>query len=184
MLATWFAVVAEYDGEVRWKPSAMTARDRFVVFVARSPASLANSYQEVKAVVDDLQELMGGGRWTDPASADRTNWPRVANRSLIMQRWELATSERLAPWLAEAATFERERDAVRHEAGVIAGLAEVLLRDGTDESTETEYRDFVEKLQQAATRAMRAASEQDYDAASASLVHIHRACDQCHEIYR
>ena len=185
LLATWFAVIAEYDAEVRWRTSASAAQHQFVALTAHSPESLANSYDKVKLAVDDLQELLSGGSpWDGSAATHDASWPQAANRSLIMQRWDMAASERLAPWLANATVFERERDAVRHEAGVLAGLAEALKQDGMDDSTETEYREFTQGLQLAASRIMRAAAEQDFAAAAAGYVDVHRTCDQCHEIYR
>ena len=184
MLAAWFAVIEEYDAEIRWKSSASAARQRFIAFVARSPESFANAYDEVVSAVADLQELLSGGQLSQEDTAEPTTWPQVANRALIMQRWDTAASERLASSLANAAAFDRASDAIRHEAGVLSGLAEVLLQDGMDEAREEEYRGFVRGLQQAASRLTEATVERDFAKAEAAHIDVHRACDQCHETYR
>src|SRR5436305_6681642 len=60
MLAVAFAVIAEYDGDVRWKNQALAARDIFARTGVNCKVATDQSFSDTKARADDLIALIRG----------------------------------------------------------------------------------------------------------------------------
>ncbi len=63
-------------------------------------------------------------------------------------------------------------------------LAEVLTRDGMEDSDDENYADFCRQLQTAAREVIHAAEQQDAFRARRAVGNISESCDSCHEHYR
>jgi hypothetical protein len=185
LLAAAFAVIGEYDGDVRWKDQAVTARDLFGQSGVNCKVATDQSFNDAKLRADDLAALIRGDTLPAKAGAEpKPNWPKIANRPPLMHRLDLAQGSRLAPWTANAADFTKHLDGVQHEAEIVAMIAEVIQRDGYDFTDDKSYLGFAHEMEAAATDLATAAKAKNYDQARAAAGKIAQACSNCHGGFR
>jgi hypothetical protein len=185
MLAVAFAVIAEYDGEVRWKNQAAVARDLFARAGFNCKAATDQTFSESKARADDLAALIRGESL--PASANpepKIEWPKVANRPPLMSRLELAQQNRLAVWTANPGDFAKNLDGISREAQIVAVLAEVIQRDGFEFTDDGNYKGFARDLQKHALEIAEAARVKNFDQARLAAGELAKACSNCHGSFR
>ncbi len=128
-LAAVFAIINDYDAEVKWKSSAAAARDIFAKAGYNCKAATDNTFKEAKACSDDLAELLRGEHVQAPANVEQKNdWGKVADLSQLMVRLKIADEERIAPWTGSAAEMKSNAAALAHEAELVAALAVVISR--------------------------------------------------------
>jgi len=184
MLALLFAIIVDYDGEVRWRRDAATARDRFARAGFNSKVGTPNSFKEAKARRDDLQDLVGGGQLASVSPDADVTWEKVSDRPPLMQRFELAEQERLSPWTASKEAFIRQRDQIQHEAEIVAALAQVIQQDGFEYADDDDYLDYCKQIQRAALEIINAVKLNNYEAARQATGEIQKSCSACHEDFR
>jgi hypothetical protein len=185
VLATAFAVIGEYDGDVRWKDQATTARDLFGQSGVNCKVATDQSYNDAKLRADDLAALIRGDTLPPKTGAEpKANWPKVANRPPLMHRLDIAQGGRLAPWTANAADFSKHLDAIVHEAEIVAMVAEVIQRDGYDFTEDKAYLGFAREMQTQALDIASAAKSKNYDQARAAAGKLSQACSSCHGGFR
>jgi hypothetical protein len=184
VLATLFAVIAEYDGTVRWSDTAPALRDRLARAGYNCKVGTDQTYQEASQRSQDLSELIRGGRPQVPAAERAADWGQVADRSPLMQRLEIAYQERLTKWLANERQFAQHHDELRHEAQVVAAIAEVIGREGFEFWDDEQYAQYARELRQAASEIAVAAEHDDYQRATQAIGRVTNACTNCHEGYR
>lgn len=185
MLATLFAVINEYDGDVRWKSDAPVARDVFGRTAANAKVGTTQVYNEAKLRKGELQELLGGGGFPNKSPAEpKTVWNQICDRSPLMQRLEMAMEPRLAQWTANAGEFKNKKEEIIKEAEIVALIGEVLLKEGMDDADAADYKGFCETLKKGARDAVDAVKLDNADGARQSVGTITKACDGCHGVYR
>jgi hypothetical protein len=185
MLAVAFAVIADYDGDVRWKSQALVARDLFARAGFNCKAATDQTFSESKARADDLAALIRGE--TLPVSANpepKIEWPKVANRPPLMSRLELAQQNRLAIWTANPGDFTKNLDAISREAQIVAVLSEVIQRDGFEFTDDSNYKGFARDLQKHALEIAEAAKVKNFDQARIAAGELAKACSNCHGSFR
>ncbi len=183
ILATLFAVVAEYDGDVRFKHSAAIARDRFARAAANARAAgSTNVYNEAKQRRRDLQDLLGGSRLSGEPS--RVDWERVAARSALMQRLKVGLRERLVVGTRDGSEFSRRQEILLHEAEIVAAIAEVLTQEGMEDGDDEEYAALSRRMQAAAVDLVGAVKMTAPERARLAVGQVSQACADCHELYR
>lgn len=184
-LAILFAVVAQYDGSVRWKDTAPGLRELYARVAANAKVGTDETYREATARRDDLAELVRGSRPKVPnAAAEVADWTKVSAREPLMQRLNIAQQERLNPWLADAATFRRNQGDVSHEAQVTALLANVIHLGEYEYWDDETFAGLAQELQQAAIDATAAAASDNFDQARRAITRAATACVNCHDAYR
>ncbi|MCI0335852.1 MAG: cytochrome c [Planctomycetes bacterium] len=183
-LAVLFAVAAEYDGDVRWKDSAPGLRDRFARAGRNCKVGTDQTFKESIQRKQDLSDLIAGSRPNVPQAERAADWGQVADRPPLMQRLNIAHEERLTKWLANQRQFEANRDDVRHEAQLVAAIADVVGREGFDYWDEDEYAKHVRELRQAAADVSAAVELDNYEQAQKAINRATKACADCHELYR
>ena len=185
LLAVLFAVIHEYEGNVRWKNEASVARDRFARAASNAKAGgSANVFKEAKDRKNDLEDLVGGASLGEKTAETSADWGRVAERALLMQRLEAAWESGLSAWTANEREFASRGDETVHEAEMIALLAEVLTKEGLEDADDPEYATLARDMEQAALDIARAAKGSDYARARTSAGQIAKSCSACHESYR
>lgn len=184
LLAVLFGVAGEYDGPVRWQDTAPGLRDAFARAGRNAKVGTDQTYNEAIARKQDLDELVRGSRPQAPAAERAAKWGEVADRPPLMQRLKAAHEERLTKWLANEQEFAARKDDVRHEAQIIAMLADVVSRDGFDYWDDVEYGDYARELREAATDVAAATALDNYEQARTAIDRAGKACASCHEGYR
>jgi hypothetical protein len=184
LLAVLFAVAAEYDGAVRWSDVAPALRDQFARAGYNCKVGTDQTYSEAQQRSQDLAELIRGGRPQLTAAEQAADWAHVADRPPLMQRLEIAHQDRLTKWLANERQFTQHRDDVRHEAQLVATLADVIGRKGFEYWDDEEYAQYADELRQAATDIAAAAERENYEQAQQAVSRATGACTNCHEGYR
>ena len=75
-----FGVIAEYDGDVRWKQQALGARDAFGKVAANCKVGTDASYNESKLRKADLEDLVGGASPDLKPNPDDFTWGKLMDR--------------------------------------------------------------------------------------------------------
>ncbi len=184
VLATLFAIDAQYDQPMRWQGEAPAVRDRLARAGFNCKVGTDNSYHEALARTEELQNLVRGGA-SDPASAPAdADWNKVADRAPLMKRLEESQQQGLAVWTANSSEFARRSDKLVHEAEMVAALAEVILQNGYEFADDETYRQYARSMQGQAIAVRDAVRTKSYDQARAAVGEIGKACSNCHEGYR
>lgn len=184
VIATLFAVTAEHAGEPRWRDTATGLRDRFAEAGQGADGSNEAAHQVATAAVGDLQDLVRGGRPSTPDPAESVDWAGLASRSTLMRRMSDAEEERLRGWVGSERAFRRNVEDVRHEAQVLAALAEATLRPEADDFDDPDYQAFARRLRDASARLAEAAEAEDQADAADAMTEVSRSCVDCHADYR
>jgi Cytochrome C' len=185
ILAAVFAIISEYDDQVRWKDKALSA-----VAACQSAGRLARtnetaSFNGAKEAGDNLTELVRGGSFAstgDPATLE--DWSELASRTTIMKYLEELLDGPLKTNLATEQDFSSELDAVLNDSAMVAAFGRVLQREAFEDADDGDYCSLSEEMTAAAQRLMDAAERGDYQAAPAALNTIRQSCDKCHEDWR
>ena len=188
MLALAFAVILEYDGDVRWKspggwPPA-TCRSAGPASTAKWPPD--QSFNEAKSRADEP-----GRPWSaatrfklPPAPIRKSLWAKaVANRPPLMHRLE-AAQNRLGPWTSNPNDFAKNLEQIDHEAQIVAIIAEAIQRDGYEFTDDNSYKGFAREMQKQALAVSAGARSKNADQARMAVGGIGKACSNCHGGFR
>jgi hypothetical protein len=184
VLAVLFAVASEYDGQVRWQDAAAGWRDALARAGRNCKAGTDQTYREATERNADLAELVAGARPSMPRADRAPPWSQIADRPPLMERMNIAHQERLTKWTANEREFAANHDEVRHEAQLVAAIANVIARDGFDYWDDEQFAEYARELRQAATDLAAGAEQNDYATARDASARITKACADCHEGYR
>jgi len=186
LLAVLFGVIAQYDGDVRWKDKASGMRAALARAGFNCKVATDASFKESKLRGEDLATLVRGGSPELPRAAAtiEDGWPSVADRSPLMKRMEEAQHGRLDVWTANSEEFQRNGDKLFHEAQLLRLLAEVI-KDSAYEYAEDElYQQYVKKMRENCDQVIAAVKEDRFEEAQSAVRRINRQCDDCHGDYR
>jgi len=184
-LAAAFAIVNEYDGEVRWKNQAAVARDLFAKAGYNSKAATEATFREAKSRSDDLATLLRGESITAPANVEPKNdWSKVSNLSPLMVRLEAAQRDRIAAATSNPGEFKKNSAQLAHESEIVAAFAEVISRPGMDNADDEKFRGFAKALQQSALDVRQAVKNDNYDSARTAAGTMAKTCTNCHAEFR
>lgn len=184
MLALLFAIIAEYDGEVRWKNQAAAARDSFARAGFNSKVGTIQAYNEAKLRKIDLNDLVNGASSSNQPSRDRPGWDQVCDRPLMMQRIEQAHHESIVEGTASKVEFQKQSENLIHEAELVAAIAYVIRQEGFEYWDDEDYSNYCQTLEANALEVIQAVKLDNYPAARKAAGEISKVCSQCHEGYR
>jgi hypothetical protein len=183
-LAAMFGIAAEYDDDVRWKTQAAALRDALGRAGKNCKVGTDGTYAEAKRRADELAELVRGGNPALDAGSAESAWSEHVDRPPLMERMEIARTERLKPWTGGKNDFTAHREEIIHEAQIVAALAEIISHPGYDYAEDESYLDYVKQLQASAVSAAEAAKQNDFPATQAAISTLGQSCDKCHGDYR
>lgn len=184
VLAMLFAIINEYDADVRWKRDAAAARDIFSRTASNAKAGNNNVYNESKKRKDELQDILNGAALAEKAESEDNNWETIADRSPLMQRLEAAQEKKLAKWTSSADAFSEEIEGVLREAELVAAIAEVLTREGMEDGDDETYAGFANLMKRSALDVVAAVKSNNAEQARKATGEIAKACSDCHDNYR
>ncbi len=142
------------------------------------------TYNEAISRKRDLEDLVRGARPQVPSADKAAAWGQVADRPPLMQRLNIAQQERLKKWLANENEFKAHGDDVRHEAQIVAMLADVIGHEGFEYWDDVEYAQFARELREAAGEMDAAAKLNNIEQGRKALDRAWKACANCHDGYR
>jgi len=183
-LAMLFEIIAEHDGDVRWKEYALTARDGFARAGFNSKVGTDNSFKEAKLRSEDLEQLVRGGSLDTREADPKATWDEIADRPPLMQRLEIAYQKRLKPMTASESEFKSNVEEILHEAELIAAIGHAMQKEGFEYYDDDDYVGFCQQMQEAALQVVKAVKENNADAARKAASDVGQSCTLCHESYR
>lgn len=184
-LAMLFAIIAEYDGDVRWQKDAPGLRELFAQAGFSCKVGTDQSYNQSRLRQQDLTDLIAGSSLASVAAADpNAAWDKVTNRPPLMQRMEEAFDKRLLPWLASEGAFKENNEKILHEAQLLAAISEVIQREGFEFADDDTYLGLAKAMRDGALGIVEGVKTNDYSKANESAGVITKACSECHEGYR
>jgi hypothetical protein len=175
-----FGIIAEYDGDVRWKKEAPTGRDLFARTAANAKVGTTGVYNEAKLRKQELADLISGQSFELRDAEAKAKWGEILDRAPLMQRLEPARDEKIKPWTASESEFKDNLEKLSHEAQIFAAIGQVLQQEGMEDGDDTEYRKFANELVSGGKALAAACKEKNYDAASKATTLIVNSCDNCH----
>lgn len=184
VVAMMFAIIGEYDGEVRWKADAPAARDLFARTAGNCKVGTIQVFNEAKLRKADIEDLLGGSGLKDRAGEKKATWSMVTDRAPLMQRLEVSCQERMQPWLGSKGEFADHSEEILHEAQLSAAFSEVLMKEGMEDADDDDYKAFAERMKKASLDIVDAVKSNNYDKASAAMGEINKSCTECHQSYR
>ena len=184
MLGMLFAIIQEYDGDVRFKKDAAAARDLFAKAGRNCKVATDASYKESKIRKAELQDLIGGAGLQTKARDPKTVWEEACERSQVMKRLETAVQGKLQGWTANKADFNGKLDEIKHEAELVAAISEVLMKDGMEDAGDEDYDGYARRMKDAALNIVDAVKLKSDESARKAVGEINKACTECHESYR
>ncbi len=184
VLAVMFAIIAGYDGEVRWQRSAAAIRPLISRAGFNCKVGTDLSYREAKQRQEDLDKLLRGEAPAESSAAEKATWDKVSGRPPLMQRLERAERQGLVLWTSDASQFQKNSAQFAHEAELIAALAEVISHEGFEFSDDETYLGYSHAMRDAANEAADAARKKNYEQARKAVSVIEKNCNSCHEGFR
>jgi hypothetical protein len=184
MLALLFAIVRDYEGDVRWRNDAPAAVGMFAHAASVCQIGSAQVYRTAKARRADLEDLVGGEKLRPPAARPASGWPDLPNRAPLMQRLEQAMEKGFADWGSNRSSFSAHKSKVKHDAEIVAAIAEFLTQDGMEDGDDDEYAAYCRQMKQSAQAIIESARRGHYDRAGEAVGQMRKSCTDCHDLYR
>ena len=182
-LATLFAVINEYSGDVRWKEDAAAARDLIARTAFNSKAGSTQVYNEAKLRKADLQDLVNGTGLADRDAKPENDWTMIVDRSPLM-KYAQSVLDRLEDHTRDGKSIREHAEAIRRDAELIAVLGHVLSREGMHDADDEDYAALSEAMSQAGVGLREVLERGDIEAVRLGTGVISQTCADCHEQYR
>ena len=184
LLSMSFAIIREFDGEVRWQDHAPAAQAALQKAATNARTNADQSFNYCNARKFDLEDLVRGGSFAEVEKpADQLEWDDVIGRTETMKRLK-TSDELLKEWTADEGTFAKQKNKIISEAQWVAAIAKVIAKEGMDDADAEDYIVFCQAMEKAAVDTVSAAKNDDFEAASKSANLVSQSCNNCHEEWR
>lgn len=184
VLASLFAVISEYSGDVRWQADAKTARDLTAKTALACAAGSTPVYKEAQLRKADLQDLLSGAGMSAAKAGEGANdWSMIADRGPMMQYAEELLN-RISDQSRDAATAKENVDSLKRLAELLSILGVILVQDGMDDAEDEDYALLSGAMTKASRMVVAAIERQDFESVRTSVGAITQSCSDCHEQYR
>lgn len=184
MLSMLFAIIRQYDGQVRWDQHAPTAQVLFQQAAVASRTGTLKGFQYCKSRKEDLELLVRGGSIAADDNVDpNVDWETAADRSPIMVQLEMA-NDALKRMTSNASEFQANAERIFHHSNLVAAMAKVILQSGMPESEEESYAEFSIAMQTAALQLKSSVKNNDFAAALSAANAVSQSCADCHAQWR
>ncbi|MEM9588634.1 MAG: cytochrome c, partial [Planctomycetota bacterium] len=183
VLATLFAVINDYTGDIRWKSQAAVARDLIARTALSCNAGSTQSYNEAKIRKAELQELVSGRGFEGRTAEPQNDWAMIVDRTPLMVYGE-SLLEALQDDTRDEKSYRAAPDDVLRQSELLAMLGRVLVQEGLDDADDEDYAAHSNKMSDAAISVLDAIRRDDFDAIRRGVGAISQSCAACHEDYR
>ncbi len=185
MLSMLFAIIHEYDKDIRWKKFGGTLQVAAAKTATKARTPSRPSFQAAKLAREDLGELVRGGSIAIeediPAELD---WYSVIQRRPLMVQLELALGEVLKPGVSNKDEFDKNKNDVLRTGNLVSAMANVLIQDGMDEADDDGYVDFAKNMGAASRQLILAIESDEFETAALAVNKIEQSCIACHAEWR
>lgn len=183
-LALCFALIQDFDADVRWKDSSANAFAAVQRATVSSRSSTDQSYAYCNSRKFELTDLVRGESFGEiEKPSDTVDWSDVIDRSPAMVRLEVSDNQ-LKEWTANQSVFESNVDKILHEAEWVAAIAEVIAKEGMSDADDDGYVEFCKSMGAAARETVEAVKTNDFEKASKYANLMSQSCSNCHEEWR
>lgn len=184
MAAMLFGVIAEYDGEVKWKEFAAGARDAFAQCAQSATTTSTQAFNQAKNRKTDLQAILSGSPYEPPVKPSPDfEWASVADVSELMKRLASSYREKIKPWSGSASEYKSNIDDLLREAAMVAVIAEILKKESMENAENDDYLEFAEQLKGGAMLILNSKASMDQEMAVKGAGMIDQSCQNCHAEY-
>ncbi|MCC6511591.1 MAG: cytochrome c [Pirellulaceae bacterium] len=183
LLALMFAVIEQYQGDVRWKKSAAVARESLARMAANSKVSSPQAHKEAKQRVQDVADLLGGNT-LDGTPGGELVWGDVIDRVPLMQLLEWAQQESVNPHSSSPENFKQHKEELQRYSELVAALGKAAIMEGMPDADDAEYRTIGQQMVDQARQIGLAIQTDNADLARQAAGQIGQACAKCHDGYR
>ncbi len=184
VLASLFAIIHEYSGEVRWKKDAAAARDLLSRAAANCKSGSAQVYNEAKQRKADLEDLVSGTGLSDREAEAENDWEAIAERVPLMIYLDGLTEGALKESSRDEATIKEQADRLRKTAEMISAVGLILTKEGLDDADDTDYQELCQLMVAAGRDVTKGLDQGNPAAVSKAVGEITKSCSKCHESYR
>jgi cytochrome c556 len=184
VLAVMFGIIGEYDADVRWKKNAIAAREEFAAAGFGSRVGSIQAFNQAKASKEDLGNLLNGQSLPAKEAEAKAKWDKVAYRPPLMRRLKIAQEEKLKGWTASPGEFKKNAEKIKHEAEIVAALADVIGREGFEFADDSTYAEHCKTLKKSALDVLEAVKQSNADGARTAMGVMGKTCTACHEGFR
>ncbi|MEL7496357.1 MAG: hypothetical protein AAFN77_02015 [Planctomycetota bacterium] len=184
MLSMLFAVVREYDDDVRWKKFSGPAQASFEKAAANSRVGTIQAYESCKRRSADLQEMVRGGNFAGTEKApEELDWSAVVGHSPIMKQMEVSYGELKQKTANEKEFTGNLSDVLRH-AELVALMSRAVQLENMEYAEEDGYVDYAKSMFEAANKVSQGCRTNDFAAVSKNVNLIGQTCSNCHDDWR
>lgn len=183
-LATLFAVSADYDDSVRWQREAEALSQMYGRAGANCKVGTDQTYREAQLRVQDLNDLVRGGRPDTPPAKPDVGWGQISSRTPLMQRMEVALNARISPNVSNGRNLKSNSEQLLHESQLLAMMAQAIVQEGFDDADDESYHAHAGSLRDAAINFGKAVEIESFQSARESLGNMQKACGNCHDEWR
>lgn len=184
VLATLFAVISEYDDDVKWKKQAAEMRQRLARSAGNFRSGSVQVFNEAKQRSGDLADLVNGvGSGNANQSDEKVDWVSIADRSVLMEYADLLLMD-MEDESNDVESVSAAAAPLARRAELLAMLGKVLIQEDMDDASDEDYASLSKEMTVAATEVARSLSIDDFESVPASVSKIRDSCSNCHESYR
>jgi hypothetical protein len=183
ILATLFAVIGEYNSDVRWKDQANAARELLARSAFNCKAGSTQVYNEVKLRKNDLEDLISGSGLANREAAPLSEWSAVVDRTPMMKYLEELLNG-LKEQGADEGSIQSNSEVIKRQAELVAMVGDVLVQSGMVDADDEDYKKLSVVMSAAGTAVSTAIQRSDWKSVREGIGAIGQSCDSCHEQYR
>jgi hypothetical protein len=184
LLAMLFGIIEQYDGDVRWRTSATDARQLFARATENSRTGDSAAFNDAKARKQDLADLLRGTKIDSGMPKSDLVWSETVDRDSLMELLEWSLRDQLQPSLASESDFEKQSEAVRRFAELIAAMGVVAADPTMPDGDDDDYIAFANAMTSHAQEIVAAVDSNRWEDARAAMGQVDQSCSACHENYR
>ena len=183
-LSLIFAVIREYDAQIRWKADAAVAQKSFETATVAARSGDEQGFASSKRSLGDLVQLVRGDRFPGKAKPPESlDWSAVVGHAAVMRRLQVLQDEVKAGSSSES-EFKKQQPKLVHSAELIALLAETVQQPDMDYADDEGYTAYAQQMQSAAMAAAKASRNNNFEKLSNAASAVGQSCADCHGDYR
>lgn len=184
-LAVLFAVISNYEKDVRWKEEAGAMARQLGRTAQNCKVGTPPVFFQSKASRDTLLLLVRGKDVQFPKAhiGPIENWGAIYDRAPMMGRMN-AAFEQAKKKVADKKQFADHHDEIVRKGEVVGLVAMLIRQQGSEDSGDQEYRDYATRLSMSAKKFVAAANAKDRPAAVRAVGLIGTSCARCHDEYK